>query len=401
MKSVYLTHYRRTAFSRAHPKKEGVDALAQWPADRLLAGLIDHCLESTDLAPDQIDDLSLGCALAVKEQWSFGGRYPLMQSRLGNQAASRMIDQQCGSGIAALRFGMMTLASGSAEIALAGGYEHMSRVPMGPDLFAQGVLGVPDIPAASGKDYDMAVALNMGLTAERLATESGIGREHMDAFACESHRRANQAQRSGYFAGEIMPVPSQEGRTFASDAHIRPDTNTERLAQLKPAFSETGQVTAGNSSPLTTGAALGLLMTEAAVERTGATPLARLVACADRGTRPELMGQGVVPAVQRLLRNQGLTPDDIDVWEINEAFSVVPLFAIRELGLDPQTVNINGGALALGHPLGATGIRLVGTLARTLSSRQGRYGIAAACIGGGQGIAMLLERTGESLSSEH
>ena len=391
MTAVYLTHYQRTAFSRAHPKKEGVDALADWPADRLLAGLIDQCLDATALQSDQVDDLTLGCALPVKEQWSFGGRYPLMQSRLGDQAASRMIDQQCGSSIAALRFGMMAVASGSADIAMAGGYEQMSRVPMGPALFKAGVLGVPSIPEASGKDYDMGVALNMGLTAERLATQAGINRDAMDAFACESHRRASQAQQSGYFADEIMPVTLANGDRFASDANIRPDTNAERLAQLSPAFSDDGSITAGNSSPLTSGAALGLLMSEAALNDTGATPLARLVACTDRGTRPELMGQGVVPAVQRLLQQHGLSAADIDVWEINEAFSVVPLFAIRELGLDPERVNINGGALALGHPLGATGVRLVGTLARTLSSRQGRYGIAAACIGGGQGIAMLLE----------
>lgn len=392
MKPVYLTHYQRTAFSRAHPKKEGVDALAEWPADRLLAGLIDHCLDVTGLGPEKIDDLSLGCALPVKEQWSFGGRYPLMQSRLGDQAASRMIDQQCGSSIAALRFGMMAVACGSADIALAGGYEQMSRVPMGPDLFRQGVLGVPEIPNTAGKQYDMSVALNMGLTAERLATEAGISRNQMDTFASESHRRACRAQQSGYFAQEIMPIVLGDGRTFSTDANIRPDTTPERLAELKPAFNETGQITAGNSSPLTSGAALGLIMSETAVEETGATPIARLVACADRGTRPESMGRGVVPAVQRLLQQQGLTPADIDVWEINEAFSVVPLFAMRELGLDADTVNIHGGALALGHPLGATGIRLVGTLARTLSSRQGRFGIAAACIGGGQGIAMLLER---------
>lgn len=391
MTSVYLAHYQRTAFSRAHPKKTEIDALADWPADRLLAGLIDHCLDVTDLDAQQVDDLTLGCALPVKEQWSFGGRYPLMQSRLGDQAASRMIDQQCGSSIAALRFGMMTIASGSADIAMAGGYEQMSRVPMGPALFSEGVLGVPSIPQQAGKDYDMRVALNMGLTAERLALKANISRVQMDTFACESHRRASQAQQSGYFAEEIMPVRLLNGDTFASDTNIRPDTNTERLAQLQPAFSETGPITAGNSSPLTSGAALGLLMSEAALNKTGATPLARLVACTDRGTRPELMGQGVVPAVQRLLQQHGLTAPDIDAWEINEAFSVVPLFAIRELGLDPEQVNINGGALALGHPLGATGIRLVGTLARTLSSRQGRYGIAAACIGGGQGIAMLLE----------
>ncbi|MCH8531735.1 MAG: acetyl-CoA C-acyltransferase [Saccharospirillum sp.] len=392
MNPVYLTHYQRTAFSRAHPKKVGVDSLADWPADRLLALLIDHSLEVSGIGPDRVDDLSLGCALAVKEQWSFGGRYPLMQSRLGDQAATRMIDQQCGSSLAALRFGMMTIGCGAADIALAGGYEQMTRVPMGPALFKEGTLGVPTMPEHNGKTYEMGVALNMGLTAERLAEQSGISRAQMDAFACRSHQRAHQAQKQGFFKNEILPVAVSGSESFSQDACIRPDTQPDALAQLPAAFSENGDITAGNSSPLTSGASLAMLMSEVALEETGATPLARVVACADRGTRPELMGQGVVPAVQRLLLKSGLTVSDIDLWEINEAFSVVPLYAQQRLGIADDKLNIQGGALALGHPLGATGVRLAGTLARSLQITQGRYGIAAACIGGGQGIALLVER---------
>lgn len=392
MNPVYLTHYQRTAFSRAHPKKAGIDALADWPADRFLAQLIDHSLEVSGIGPECVDDLSLGCALAVKEQWSFGGRYPLMQSRLGDQAATRMIDQQCGSSLAALRFGMMTIGCGAVDIALAGGYEQMTRVPMGPALFKEGTLGVPAIPEHNGKRYEMGVALNMGLTAERLAEQSGISREQMDAFACRSHQKAHHAQEQGFFADEIFPITLSDSESFSQDACIRPDTQPDALAQLSPAFSEKGDITAGNSSPLTSGASLAMLMSEVALEETGATPLARVVACADRGTKPELMGQGVVPAVQRLLLKSGLTVADIDLWEINEAFSVVPLYAQQKLGIAEDKLNIHGGALALGHPLGATGVRLAGTLARSLQITQGRYGIAAACIGGGQGIALLVER---------
>lgn len=392
MKPVYLTHYQRTAFSRAHPKKAGVDAFENWPADRLMAQLINHSLAETGIAPERIDDLSLGCALAVKEQWSFGGRYPLMQSRLGDQAATRMIDQQCGSSLAALRFGMMSVGCGATEIALAGGFEHMTRVPMGPALFKEGVLGVPAMPGDNGKNYDMAVALNMGLTAEQLATASGISREQMDAFACRSHQRAHAAQQAGFFKDEILPINVAASEPFAQDACIRPDTRPEALAQLSPAFSENGNITAGNSSPLTSGASLAMLMSEAAVKDSGADPLARVLACVDRGTKPEMMGQGVVPAVERLLTQTHLTVDDIDLWEINEAFSVVPLYARETLGIDDEKLNIHGGALALGHPLGATGVRLAGTLARSLQLTSGRYGIAAACIGGGQGIALLIER---------
>lgn len=392
MNPVYLTHYQRTAFSRAHPKKVGVDALAEWPADRLLAHLIDRSLDATAIAAERVDDLSLGCALAVKEQWSFGGRYPLMQSRLGDQAATRMIDQQCGSSLAALRFGMMAIGCGAADIALAGGYEQMTRVPMGPALFKEGTLGVPDLPKDNGKDYDMSVALNMGLTAERLAEKSGVSRAQMDAFAVRSHQRAYAAQQQGFFKDEILPIPLPQSEAFAQDACIRPDSNPEALAQLSPAFSEAGVITAGNSSPLTSGAALAVLMSEMALGETGATPLARVLACMDRGTQPELMGQGVVPAVQRLLLKTGLTVADIDLWEINEAFSVVPLYAQQALGISDDRLNIHGGALAIGHPLGATGVRLAGTLARSLQKTRGRYGIAAACIGGGQGIALLIER---------
>lgn len=392
MKPVYLTHYRRTAFSRAHPKKVGVDALADWPADRLMAELIDHSLVTSGIAPEQVDDVSLGCALAVKEQWSFGGRYPLMQSRLGDQAATRMIDQQCGSSLAALRFGMMTIGCGAADIALAGGYEHMTRVPMGPALFKDGTLGVPTMPEHNGKTYDMSVALNMGLTAERLSQVSGIHREQMDAFACRSHQRAHEARQRGYFVDEILPITVSDAGQFAQDACIRPQTDPQSLAQLSSAFTENGDITAGNSSPLTSGASLAMLMSETAMTETGAAPLARVLGCVDRGTQPELMGQGVVPAVERLLLQHKLTIADIDLWEINEAFSVVPLYAQQKLGIADDRLNIHGGALAIGHPLGATGVRLAGTLARSLHASGGRYGIAAACIGGGQGIAMLIER---------
>lgn len=392
MNPVYLTHYRRTAFSRAHPKKVGVDALADGPADTLMAKLIDHSLDSSGVRPDQVDDLSLGCALAVKEQWSFGGRYPLMQSRLGDQAATRMIDQQCGSSLAALRFGMMTIGCGATDIALAGGYEQMTRVPMGPALFKDGTLGVPKLSEHTGKTYDMTVALNMGLTAERLAQLSGINREQMDVFASRSHQRAHIAQQQGFFTDEILPIDLPEGETFAKDACVRPGTQPQALAQLPSAFTDNGDITAGNSSPLTSGASIAMLMSERALLETGAVPMARILGCVDRGTQPELMGQGVVPAVERLLHQHQLTAADIDLWEINEAFSVVPLYAQQQMDIADDRLNIHGGALAIGHPLGATGVRLAGTLARSLILSGGRYGIAAACIGGGQGIAMLIER---------
>lgn len=390
MNPVFITDYTRTAFSRAHPKKTEVDAFAGISGDHLLARLIDHLLERGELDPARVDDFSLGCALAVREQWSFGGRYPLFESRLGDQCASRQIDQQCGSGLSAIRFSALNIASGAADIAFAGGYEHMTRIPMGPKLFQEGTLTVPQLPDSNGKSYAMDVVMNMGLTAERLAEASAIGRERMDAFALRSHQLAARAQSAALFDAEILPI-DVSGSVVCKDGNVRAGTDMETLAGLNPAFSESGVITAGNSSPLTSGAALAVLMSEAELQRQGKEPLARIVACADRGVKPELMGQGVVPAVESVLKQSGLSVDQIDLWEINEAFSVVPLFAIDSLGIDPDLVNINGGALALGHPLGATGIRLAGTLAHNLKREGKRYGVAAACIGGGQGIAMLLE----------
>ncbi|MBL4802855.1 MAG: acetyl-CoA C-acyltransferase [Emcibacter sp.] len=389
MKPVYLVDYARSAFTRAHPSKPEVDQFADIRGDQLLAQLIDHTLDKADYSGTEVDDLTVGCALPVKEQWNFGGRYPLYLSTLGEQCSSRSIDQQCGSGLAAMRFAAMNIASGTAEIAMAGGYEHMTRVPMGAQLFKEGVLTVPQI---SKQDYDVDILMNMGLTAEALAAVANIGRTQMDEFAYSSHQKAAAAEQAGFFKGEIVALKNTAGQTVEKDACIRADATCERLATLRSVFKEEGLVTAGNSSPLTTGAALAVLMSEEAMTRTNARPLARIVTCVDFGTKPELMGQGVVPAVEKALTIAGLTAQDIDFWEINEAFSVVPLYALEALKIEAVRVNVKGGALALGHPMGASGIRLAGTLAHILEQEGGRYGCASACIGGGQGIAMIIEK---------
>ncbi|MGR2738912.1 acetyl-CoA C-acyltransferase [Billgrantia sp. Q4P2] len=394
MKDVFLVDYARSAFTRAHPRKPEVDGWADTRGDALLAKVIDGMLARTDLAPEAVADLSIGCALPVKEQWSFGGRYPLWLSQLGpngRRCASRQIDQQCGSGLAALRSAAREIQAGAVEVAIAGGFENMTRVPMGPALFKEGVLTSPDtLRDAAWLEFD--VALNMGLTAERLAQAAGIGRGEMDAFARESHRRATRADAAGHFDRERLALVNGAGETLERDANIRPDTSLERLAGLDPVFLEGGRVTAGNSSPLTSGAAATLLMSSAAAERHGATPLARIVAFTDVGVAPERMGEGAAAAAEQALEQAGLVATQIDAWEINEAFAAVPLHAMYKLGLDPERVNVWGGALALGHPLGATGIRLAGTLARILTHRGDRYGCATACVGGGQGIAVILER---------
>lgn len=391
MKDVYLVSYSRSAFTRAHPYKQDIDLFADISGDQLLTQLINHQLEESNFSGEDVDDLSIGCALQVKEQWNFGGRYPVLLSQLGNQCASRGIEQQCGSGLAAIRYSALNIASGSADIAMAAGYEHMTRVPMGPSLFEQGILEVPDV-GSYNSSYEMDVVMNMGLTAENLANNQDITREQMDKFAESSHLKASLARNEGFFQGDVIPLTNMDKLKVVNDACIREGTTAEKLSQLKPAFKENGLITAGNSSPLSTGAALIVLMSEEALIKTGMKPLARIVSIADRGTKPELMGQGVIPAVEKALAVAKLKASDIDFWEINEAFSVVPLYAQQYFNINDDQLNIKGGALALGHPLGATGIRLAGTLARILISKESRYGCAAACIGGGQGIAMIIER---------
>ncbi|WP_299316413.1 acetyl-CoA C-acyltransferase [uncultured Halomonas sp.] len=395
MKEVYLADYARSAFTRAHPRKPEVDAWADTRGDVLLSRVIDALLERGAIDGTAVEELSVGTALPVKEQWSFGGRYPLwLAERLGERGrgcASRQIDQQCGSGLAALRSTAREIQAGAIEVGIAGGFENMTRVPMGPALFKEGVLTTPAV-LRDAAWLELEVALNMGLTAERLAEEAGIERKAMDALALTSHQRATAAEAEGRFAGERLTLANATGDTVARDANIRADTTPERLAGLDPVFQEGGRVTAGNSSPLTSGAAAALLMSEQALTRHGTTPLARVVDVADCGVAPEQMGAGAAAAIRRVLARSGLAVADIDAWEINEAFAAVPLHAVEELALDPERVNIWGGALALGHPLGATGIRLAGTLGRIIQSRGGRYGCAAACIGGGQGIAVILER---------
>ena len=357
--------------------------------------MLDGLLARSGVDGAVVEDLSIGCALPVKEQWSFGGRYPLwLAERLGAHGqgcATRQLDQQCGSGLAALRNTAREIQAGAVEVGMAGGVENMTRVPMGPALFKEGVLTSPQ--ALQKADWlALDVVLNMGLTAERLAKSAGISREAMDALALSSHQRAAKANAAGHFDAERLTLNNAAGEPVSADSNIRADTSAERLAGLDPVFMQGGVVTAGNSSPLTSGAAATLLMSESALRQHGISPLARVVAIADCGVKPEEMGAGAAAAIRRALKQAQLTPQDIGVWEINEAFAAVPLHAMGELSIAPENVNIWGGAMALGHPLGATGIRLAGTLSRVLQARQQRYGCAAACIGGGQGITIILER---------
>ncbi|MFX0102423.1 MAG: acetyl-CoA C-acyltransferase, partial [Candidatus Hodarchaeota archaeon] len=257
------------------------------------------------------------------------------------------------------------------------------KVPVNPGVFNE-------------TRYDSKIALNMGLTAEKLFSESGLTREDIDKWSVRSHQMAEKALNEGYFKGEIFPVegvlPDGTTKLIEQDQAIRIGATLEKTASLKPAFKEDGVITAGNASPLNAGAAFVMLASKKKAEALGKKPLATIKAMSVAGVDPTVMGKGPVPASEKVLKKAGLKASDIDFWEINEAFAVVALYSIQKLGIEPERVNVKGGAIAIGHPLGASGTRLTGTLARILNEKEGRYGIATLCVGGGQGAAILLER---------
>lgn len=401
MHEVVIVDYLRTGQTRSRPKAPDRDWFHQLRGDDLLAKLIPEMLSRCRVDSTEIEDLIVGSALGVSEQWTFGGRTPLFLANMDASVAAKYIDQQCGSGMAAVQIGFMEIATGFADMVIACGMEHMTRVPMGPTLFDSGAMSIN--PALFEEEqygrWDMATTMNMGLTAEKLADRQGISRQEMDLWAVRSHQRATAAVGSGFFSGEILPIeaPQNDGTTLtvANDQPVRPGTDMEGTSGLKPVFVENGKVTAGNSSPLSAGAAAMLLTTKAMAMERGLPILASIRSIGIAGVDPTIMGAGPVPASQKALLKAGLQVEDIGAWEINEAFSVVALNCINQLGIDPEKVNIHGGGIALGHPLGATGVRITGTLARIMAEQHCRFGCATACIGGGQGIAIILEGYGE------
>ena len=394
--AVWVVDYCRSAFSKAHPFKKEVDAYADISAQDMLAQLINHTLNKAPYPDSSVDELLVGCAFPVKEQWSFGARYPVMLSQLPYSCASKQVEQQCASGMAAVIEGAQAVLNGGADTVLCGGYEHMSHIPMGPTLFNEGVLTVPesDLIHKAHPDTQMDVAMNMGLTAEAVAVAFDISRDDMDHYAVRSHQRAAQARSEGVFTDSIVSIHDHNGvLLLESDVNIRAESTIEKLQTLRPAFSEEGRVTAGNSSPLTSGAALLTLMSDQACKDHGVDPVVKVVTACSVGVDPEQMGYGVIPAIEKLLRIAELDTESVDLWEVNEAFAVVPLMAIKHFELDDSCVNVYGGAIAIGHPLGASGTRIIGQLAQMMVSMDKHYGVAALCVGGGQGVAMLLENT--------
>ncbi|MBI5440758.1 MAG: thiolase family protein [Deltaproteobacteria bacterium] len=346
------------------------------------------------LDPQDIEDVIVGCSFPEAEQGMDLGRICALRAGLPVSVAGVTVNRFCSSGLQALAYGAQTVAMGSAEVVLAGGVESMTRVPMPGNL----PMPNPGLTADRPDSY-----LDMGLTAENVAERFGVSREDQDAFAAESHRRALAAQAEGRFHQELVPVevvryrpgangePRKETVLQTVDEGPRPGTTVERLAALKPVFRKGGSVTAGNSSQMTDAAAMSVFMTAEKASALGLRPIARLVSFAAAGVDPAVMGIGPVVAIPKALTGAGLRLQDVDLIELNEAFASQALCVIRELGLDPASVNVNGGAIALGHPLGCTGAKLAATLLHELARRRGRYGIVSMCVGTGMGAAGVFE----------
>jgi acetyl-CoA acyltransferase len=333
----------------------------------------------------------------VSEQWAYGGRTPIWLANLPETLAAKFVDQQCGSSMAALHVGFMEIAMGFTDIVMVGGMEHMTRVPMG-GMAPKGhiSLNMRLFTEPGYKHWDMVTAINMGLTAEKLFTLRKFTKEDMDRWGTRSHQLASKAYQEGFFKDEILPIEAEQadGKILVVDRDqaVRDDATLEGMKDLKPAFKPDGVITSGNSSPLNAAASSMILMSKETAKKKGIQPMATLRSLGFAGVDPSIMGVGPVPASRMAIEKAGLQVKDIDYWEINEAFAIVVLNCIKELGIDPDRVNVMGGGTAIGHPLGATGIRLVGTLARILKVKGGRYGLANACVGGGQGVATIIER---------
>ena len=398
MKEVVIAGFLRTAQSRSRPNDPPRDWFHKMRSDDLLSKLLPEVIKRTGIKAEEIDDFIVGSAMGVNEQWSYGGRFPLFLANLPQTIAAKSVDQQCGSAMAGIHIGFMEISMGYADTVMIGGMEHMTRVAMGAVVSEKGPIS-PNMRLftdPSYKHWDMMTTMNMGLTAEKLFALSGLTKEDMDRWGVRSHQLAAKAQAEGFFKDEILPVEAEQGdgkkMVVDKDQAVRGDTTLEQLKDLKPAYKPDGVITAGISSPLNAAATSMILMSKETAKKKGIKPLATIRSIGFAGVDPTIMGAGPVPASKKALASAGLQVKDIDYWEINEAFAIVPLYCIKELGINPDKVNVMGGGLAIGHPLGATGVRLVGTLARILEKKGGRYGLANACVGGGQGVATIIER---------
>jgi len=375
MKNVVIAGYARSPF---HFASKG--ALTRVRPDDMLASVIQGILKKTGVPAADIEDLIVGCAMPEGEQGLNVARLIGLLAGLPESVAGVTVNRFCGSSMQAIHMAAGAIQMGAGDVFLCGGIESMTRVPNG------GFNPMPN-PVLAAKT---AAYMSMGETAENLARKYKIGRERQEQLAVDSHARAAAAQAAGRFDDEIVPIVSGN-QTIDKDGCIRPGTDLKVLAGLKPAFEANGTVTAGTSSPLTDGAACVLVVTEDYAKAHGMKPLARLKSIAVAGCPPEIMGIGPVPATQKALKRAGLSIGDIDVFELNEAFAVQALACIDELKIDWAKTNLDGGATAIGHPLGATGARITGKAAQILKREGKKFALSSQCIGGGQGITTILE----------
>jgi acetyl-CoA acetyltransferase family protein len=356
-------------------------------------------VERSGIDPHAIDDVILGCVNQAGEDNRNVARMALLLAGLPIDVPGQTVNRLCGSGLQAVASAAQALKAGEGDVFIAGGVEHMTRAPYvtlkAGEPWSRATPAVADTTVGwrfTNPRLAPHWTVPLGVTAENVAERYHIGRAEQDAFALESQRRAARALADCVFTDELVPVPLPDGTSFTKDEAPRGDTSAERLAQLKPAFRPDGTVTAASSSGINDGAAALLVTGGAAVRERHLTPLARIVTTAVAGVDPSCMGLGPIPATRKALARAGLTIAQMDLVELNEAFAAQAIACIRELALDPARVNLYGGAIALGHPLGATGARILTTLAHALHRTAGRFGLATMCIGVGQGIAMIVER---------
>ncbi|HEX8650487.1 MAG TPA: acetyl-CoA C-acyltransferase [Pyrinomonadaceae bacterium] len=391
MREAVIVSAVRTAVGKA-PK----GTLKDTRPDEMGAAVIKEAMARAEgLEAAEIEDVIMGCAMPEAEQGMNVARASMIRAGLPVETSAMTINRFCSSGLQSIAIAADRIRTGGADVIVAGGLETMSMIPMGGHIIRPNPYLVEHYP-----DF----YLNMGLATENVARKYEISREEQDVFSLRSHERAARAIEEGKFKDETVPLNvyveelDEKGRkqrrevVFEKDEGVRRDTSMESLAKLKPAFHVKGTITAGNASQMSDGAAACVVMSDERARELGLKPLARFVAYATAGCPPEEMGIGPVFAIPKVLKIAGLTLDQIDLIELNEAFAAQSLAVIKELGLDPEKVNVNGGAIALGHPLGCTGAKLTATILRELERRNGRYGMVTMCVGGGMGAAGIFER---------
>lgn len=383
MTNAVIAGFARTPFHFAHK-----GALASVRPDDMAASVLRALVDRSGIDPNQIEDVIMGCAYPEGEQGMNVARIALLLAGLPQAIGGATVNRFCGSSMNSVHIAAGNIAMGAGEVFIAAGVESMSRVSRGGEKPSPNPRFTRHGEPA---DIMMQAYIAMGDTAENVASQYKVSRADQEILAYESQQKAAAAQAAGRFVDEIVPITTAEGLTIDADGCLRPATTLEGLAGLKPAFRPDGSVTAGTASPLTDGASAVLVVSEDFAKRHGLPILARIRSSAVAGVAPEIMGMGPVPATQKALARAGITVNDLDVVEINEAFGSQAVACLRELGIRREIVNIDGGGIALGHPLGATGARITGKAAQILKRTGGRFALSTQCIGGGQGIATVLE----------